>query len=422
MDRTDRPDAADVLTRTLLTVEAYRAELLNQAPKLAAPETVSLTEAVGRRLAAPVRAAIDVPHFRNSSMDGFAVCFADLAKLPARLRVRENVPAGALDFGSFEAGECARVMTGGGVPDCADTIVPLEMTRPQQDGWVSVVERPQEAGAFVRGVGSAMAAGTQLADAGTVVTPGLVAALTAAGVARVEVARIPRVAIVSTGAELVSPGVPAAPGQVPDVNTHVLGALAQAAGGHVTLTDPLPDDVDAFTRAITLLAATHDVVVVSGGASVGDHDVARIVLGSQPESAFRHVRMQPGKPQGWAKLHGALVVSLPGNPLSATASFLNFVGPMLTSMAGGPSEPELVRCVAGSGWSSPAGRRQFVPVRVVVDESARVVASPVHAHGSASHLTTVLADADGFAVVPEDVTSVASGDVLEMMRLPSWVK
>ena len=431
MDRTDRAGEADVLTRTVLSVEEYRAEVLEQMPSRTRTETVPVPDALGRFLAADAVAAVDVPHFRNSSMDGFAVRFADLHEVPTRLRVTGDVPAGALDFGTFAPGECIRVMTGGGVPDVADTIVPLEMTRPDDvdasrdhtcPDHIVVVERPDAAGAFVREVGSALPQGTPLASAGTRVTPGVVAALTPAGVAQVTVRAAMRVAIVSTGAELVSPGVRPQPGQVPDVNTHYLGALLQAAGADVTLANPLPDDVDAFTAAMAQLASDHDVVVVSGGASVGDHDVARMVLGAQETSAFRHVRMQPGKPQGWARWADALVVSLPGNPLSAAVSCLNFVCPLITSRMGGAADVPTVRVVAETSWRSPDGRRQFLPVCARSDEQGRLVVRPVHTQGSASHLTTVLAQADGFAVVPEDVTSVAAGDVLDMMRIPTWAK
>ena len=413
------PDSP-VWERELLSVEEYRSELLALAPSSHATERLSPTAALGRVLASPALSAIDVPHFRNSSMDGYAVRWADLAGPGSTLRVRGNVAAGVLDVPSVAPGECVRVMTGGAIPPGADTIVPIEMVRAagREGELIELAELPPQAGAFVRGVGSSCLAGATLAGAGRTITPGVVAALSSGAVTEVEVTRAVRVAVVSTGAELVPPTQRPLPGQVTDVNTDFLASLARAEGAFVTTSPVLPDDPLAVERALRSLADSNDVLVVSGGASVGDHDVARIVLGSQPESAFRHVRMQPGKPQGWARIGSAVAVSLPGNPLSATVSFLQFVAPLIRRWNGQQASSRVARGVLASGFSSPSGRRQFLPVTERYDEHGHVLLTPVHASGSSSHLTTVLADASAFAVIGEDVTQAQPGDIVEIVRLP----
>lgn len=421
MDRPDRTEPADVLTRQLLSVEEYRAEVLSQldvlTPSPRRTRRVAVGDAAGHYLAEDVEAALNVPHFANSSMDGFAAHSADLSTLPARLRVAGHVAAGARGVEPFASGECVRVMTGGPVGQGADVVVPLEMTRPTDDAHVIEVLEAPPAGAFIRRVGSALPAGTVVAHRGKRVSAGLIASLVAAGVGHVSVVEPPRVAVLSTGDELISPGLTPEFGQVPDVNTGYLSHLAAAYGASVTSLPPVADRTAAFTDAVTAAVQSHDIVVVSGGASVGDHDVARIVLGAQEYSAFRHVRMQPGKPQGWSRFGAALVLSLPGNPLSATASFIMFVAPLIAHLAGGSAPDADGRAVLSQDQTSPAGRRQFLPVRLSFTTDGRVMAEAVHAHGSASHLTTVLAEADALLIIPEDVTTVAAGDVFDFVRL-----
>ena len=416
MDRPGRPDAAAVLTRTVLSVEEYRAELLAELGGPGRPpiERVPVTDAVGRVLAAPALTQVDVPAFANSGMDGYAVRHADLGTLPAHLSVVADVPAGSAADPALGPGQCARIMTGAPVPGDADTIVPVEST---DDGRARVVVREAPArGAFVRAQGSAIPRGRRLAEPGVTVDDGLLAALIATGAGAVEVAARPRVAVVSTGDELVAPGARLRPGQIHDVNSAYLAQRARRIGADADALPAVPDDPRAFAAAMDRAAGDHALVVVSGGASVGDHDVTRDVLGGAARGAFQHVRMQPGKPQGWARWGTALVVALPGNPLSAAVSFEMFVAPLVDHLLGRPPVSRTVRAVAGAGWSSPAGRRQFVPVRIGY-EHARVVATPTHAHGSASHLSTALAGADGLAVVPESATQVAAGAALDIVVL-----
>ena len=197
-----------------------------------------------------------------------------------------------------------------------------------------------------------------------------------------------------------------------------LAAAARRAGAEVVTGPPVPDDEAAFTARLDELAAACDLIVLSGGVSVGTYDVARIVLGDAGEGTFRHVRMQPGKPQGWARWRGATpVLALPGNPVSAAVSFEVFGRPMLERMLGQRAGALTGRARAAQRWRSPEGRRQLVPVRLSTDDTASVQAAPTHRRGSASHMVTSLVGADALAVVPEDVTEVAEGDLLETRSL-----
>ena len=179
----------------------------------------------------------------------------------------------------------------------------------------------------------------------------------------------------------------------------------------------LTDDGDAFAEGLDALAAGADLVLLTGGVSVGDFDVSRIVLERSAEGTFRHVRMQPGKPQGWARWRGVPVLAFPGNPMSTAISFEVFGRPLLDRMLGRGGRPGPTRAIAGSGWRSPSGRRQFVPVQLSSDDEGRLVATPSHRRGSASHMVTALAGADALAVVPEETEAVEPGDLVHVRSL-----
>lgn len=414
--------------RELLSVEQYAAELLGLVEPDHRAEEVALAAAAGRVLAAAVRSAVDLPGFDNSAMDGYAVRFADVAAAPVRLAVVGDVPAGSAADPSVGPGACVRIMTGAPLPSFADTVVPVEDTDAGAD-VVEVRRAPARAGAHVRRAGDDITAGTTLAGPGAGLAPGLVGALAAAGVVGVRVRPRPVVAVCATGDELVSHGSALQRGQLYESNSLALAAALTRDGAEVRRAEPVgdrPGELAAWLDAVTAPPAgtadaagagpaRPDLVVLTGGASVGAYDVVRDVLESAG-GVFRHVRVQPGKPQGWARWAGVPVVSLPGNPLSAALSYEAFVRPLLDRLLGRTSPARLV-AVAGVGWSSPVGRRQLLPVRLTTDPDGRLVASPAHARGSASHMVTSLATADGYAMVAEDVTEVAAGDRVEVRWL-----
>lgn len=405
--------------RTLLSVEEYLAELLTDLLDGAGPvegtEEVPLSDALGRVLARPVHAAGDVPAFANSAMDGYAVRQADLTTLPASLRVVGAVPAGSGADPGLEAGECVRIMTGAPMPSAADTVVPVELT----DGGtetVTVTEAP-EAGRHVRGAGDDVRSGDVIASAGTTITGRVLGSLAAGGAGTVTVRRRPVVAVAATGDELVTPGGALERGQIFESNgTHLAGTLAEL-GVEVRTPVVLADRAEQFTAGLDAIADGSDLVLLTGGVSVGDFDVSRIVLEESAAGVFRHVRMQPGKPQGWARWRGVPVLALPGNPMSTAISFEVFGRPLIDRLLGREVRPGPSVARAGTGWRSPAGKRQLVPVQLTSDEDGHLLATPSHAKGSASHMVTSLAGAQALAVVGEETDRVEPGDLVQIRSL-----
>jgi molybdopterin molybdotransferase len=408
--------------RELLTVEQYQAELLALVRPDTRSEQLPLDQASGRVLAASVTSAISVPVFDNSAMDGYAVRFADVASVPARLRVVGDVPAGSPCDPEAGPGECVRIMTGAPLPTFADTVVPVEDTE-FSGAVVTITSLPARTGAHVRRAGEDFAAGAVLAESGAELGPALVAALASVGATDVAVRPRPVVAVCATGDELVSDGSPLRRGQIYESNSLALTATLVRHGADARRAQPVgdrPEALVAWLESVTGApssgsrsiggAGNVQLVVLTGGASVGAYDVVRDVL-EQAGGTFRSVRVQPGKPQGWAVWNGVPVVSLPGNPVSAALSYELFVRPMLDRMLGRPERPWLT-AVAATGWTSPPGRRQLVPVRFEGGADGRLLATPSHVRGSASHLVTSLAEADGVVAVAEDAVEVAVGDVL----------
>lgn len=404
----------------LLTVEEHRARVLAAVTTLPV-ETVPLAEAVGRTLAAPVLAAHDLPGFDNSSMDGFAVRVADVegadAENPVTLRVVADLPAGSSDDPSFGAGEAVRIMTGAPVPAAADAIVPFEDTAgglADSLGTVEVRRAPAASGAFIRRRGGDTRAGDIVLSAGERLGPFALAAAAAAGVADLEVHRRPRVAVVSTGSELVAPGVAPGRGQTPDSNSTLLAALVAGADAEVTVISSLRDDAGAI-HALLEHAADVDVIVFSGGVSAGAYEPVRQALSER--IAFEKVAMQPGKPQAFGALDdGRLVFGLPGNPVSVAVSFEVFVRPALLALQGrAVVDRRIARLTASETWTTPPGRRQYLPA--AIDLVAGTV-RPATAGGSGSHLAASLARAEAFAIVPAEVSTVSAGDALDVMLIP----
>ena len=383
---------------------------------------VRIEDAAGMTLRAPVIARLAVPGFDNSAMDGYAVRRADVAAAapaePIALRVVADLPAGSALDPPLASGEAARIMTGAPVPSDADAIVPVEDTAEGLDGRVAVtVLRAPAPAAFIRRRGADVDAGAEVIAAGRDLGPLEVAALAASGTTEAMVAAPPRVAVISTGAELDAAGAPVRRGRVPDSNGPLLAALARQAGAEVVLVTRSDDRESAFRSALTHAAAADaDVIITSGGISAGAFEVVRNVLGGTGDG-FVRVAMQPGRPQGFLVLPGGRpLFALPGNPVSAAVSFEVFVRPALRRMRGdsGIHRPVL-RLPAAEGWEAPAGRRQYLPAVVDRSDPARWTVRPAGPGGSGSHLIATLARADGFAVVPAERDRVAPGDAVDVM-------
>jgi len=414
----------------LRTVEEQLADVL-AAVELLPTRTVALADAAGTTLREPVRAALDIPVFDNSAMDGFAVRFADVsaatADSPVRLRVVADIAAGSAENPAIGAGDAARIMTGAPVPRDADAIVPFEDTTGGLNDSLqtAVVERaPRAAGAFVRRAGDDVHAGDVLLAAGALLGPLQIAAATAAGVTTATVARRPRVGIVSTGDELAAAGAPLRRGQIPESNGVLLAGLSAAAGADVLPLVRVDDEGTALRDAVAeLLAASVDAIVFSGGVSAGAFEVVRTELSAA--MTFSRVAMQPGKPQGFGRLPtpsgAALLFGLPGNPVSAAVSFEVFVRPALLAMQGRRviDRPHL-RLPAGASWRTPEGRRQYLPAVIDAGADGSWTVRPATTGGSGSHLAGGLGHARALAIVPAQVSEVHEGDPVAVVLLEGW--
>lgn len=410
----------------LVTVEEQLARVLAAAQPMPA-ERVPLDAAHGLTLREPVRAAVDIPVFDNSAMDGFAVRFADVADAsataPATLRVVADLPAGTSDDPPLAPGEAARIMTGSAVPAAADAIVPFEDTvggLADSLGSVSVVRAPRGTGAHIRRAGEDARVGDEIIPSGVLLGPLQLAAAAAAGVAEAVVSRRPRVAVISTGSELVEPGAPLRRGQIPESNSRLLAALCVEAGAEVVLRTSVDDEGDGLERVLAHVtggtnADRADVVVFSGGVSAGAYEVVKTTLAGT--MAFTKVAMQPGKPQGFGELHGeTLLFGLPGNPVSAAVSFEVFVRPALLRLQGRSMlHRPVITLPAARGWRTPPGRRQYLPVTIDRDDPRAWQVAPATSGGS--HLAGGLARAEAYAIIAAEVEAVAEGDLVDVMLI-----
>lgn len=379
------------------------------------PLELGLMDAHGCVLVEDLVAPAPLPGFDNSSMDGYAVRTADLTTLPVTLPVVGDVAAGPASPLRVQPGLCVRIMTGATLPAGADAVVPLEWT----DGGVAQVriDRAPQPGAFVRRAGEDVRAGEVVLTAGTHLGAAQIGLAAAVGRSRLSVRPRPRVVVLSTGSELVEPGEPLGPGMVADSNSPALTAAAVEAGAIAYRVGLVPDDPRRLADAIEDQLVRADLIVTSGGVSVGAYDVVREVLARLGDVAFERVAMQPGMPQGFGTIgpDRTPVFGLPGNPVSALVSFECFVRPAIRTMLGA-SPVERPRVVAKSltALDSPPGKRSFLRVQLEVKDGVYVV-SPVS--GAGSHLLAGMARANALAVVPEDVERIEPGGAVEVLVL-----
>ena len=322
------------------------------------PEPLPLVRALGRVLAQDVAAPFDVPPADNSAVDGYAVRGADL--VPGgrtRLRVAQDLPAGAVFQGVLGPGEVLRIMTGASIPAGADTVVPQELA--ERDGDI-VVLAAVEPGANVRARGEDVRAGVPVLARGAVLRPQELGLLASLGFREVAVHRRPRVALLSTGDEVVDPGQPRQPGQIYDANRFSLLGLVEAAGGLAIDRGIVPDCHAELRARLVEAAADADVVLTSGGVSVGDYDFVKAVLAELGGIDFWQVAMQPGRPLAVGQIGGTHFFGLPGNPVASVLCFLLFVRPALWKLAGRRDlEPLRFTARATEPMPKKTGRREF---------------------------------------------------------------
>lgn len=390
------------------TVEEHQAvvdALLRPLPE----ESVPVTAAHGRVLARDVSAAVALPGFDNSAMDGYAARWAEVSRAPVTLPVADDIPAGRTDVVPLAPGTVQRIMTGAPLPAGADVVVPVELT----DGGTDVVgiRDSPAAGTHLRAAGEDIAEGAVALQAGSPLGAAQLGLAAAVGLTELPVRRRPRVLVLSTGSELVAPGRPLLPGQIYESNSLLLVAAVEDAGGEARRLHFVPDDVDQFLATVRSEVASADLLVTSGGVSAGAYEVVKDAFRELGTVEFAKVAMQPGGPQGAGTVDGVPVVTLPGNPVSAFVSFEVFVRPALRR-AMGYTHPDRLHVPARltGPLRSPAGRRQFLRGRFDGGQVSQV-------GGPGSHLVAHLARANCLVVVPEDVTELPAGAEVDVVLI-----
>ena len=402
----------------LTSVDAHLAEILAAISPL--PATVlGIAEAEGCVLAEDITASRPLPPFDNSAMDGYALHAADVAAAsgdtPVTLPVTGEVAAGDTGAYAVAPGTCMRITTGAMLPAGADAVVPVEDT----DGGVArvAIRAAVQPGHAVRFSGGDAREGEVLLAEGTRLGPMQIAVLAASGRARAEVYPRPRVVVLSTGNELTEPGASLAPGRIWDSNSFMLAAAAREAGCLAFRHGPVPDDPLQVLPAIEDQLLRADLLVTSGGVSMGgEHDVVKETLSRLGTVRFRKVAMQPGMPQGFGTVgeDQTPIFTLPGNPVSAYVSFQLFVLPALGALQGDRTRrlPTTAATLTGPLRSSP-GKRSFL--RGVLDRAAGTV-TPLSGQGS--HQIATLGKANALIIVPEWVVQLREGDEAEVLCLP----
>src|SRR3954452_9504978 len=402
----------------LKPVDAHLTDILSVVEPLS-PLDLTLLDAHGCVLAEDIVATHPLPPFENSAMDGYAVRTTDIASAsegsPVVLPVVGDIAAGSVTPYTVQPGLTVRIMTGAPLPPGADAVVPLEWT----GGGIAqvAIRRPATPGAHIRRAGEDVPAATMVLSAGAHLGAAQIGLLAAVGRERVSVRPRPRVVVLSTGSELVDPGQPLTTGKIPDANSTLLTSAAGEAGAIAFRVGIVPDDPRVLIDTLEDQLIRADLVVTSGGVSVGAYDVVKEALGRLGEVKFDRVAMQPGMPQGLGVIgpDRTPFFGLPGNPVSAYVSFEVFVRPAIRRMLGvEPINRPTVRARLAAPLSSPPGKRTYARARMTVEDGTYVV-TPVG--GSGSHLIASLAQANAFASVPEDVTSLDEGDVVTTMLL-----
>jgi molybdopterin molybdotransferase len=389
------------------------------------PRPVPAHEAVGLVLASDVVAAEAVPPFANTAMDGYAVHAADTFAAPVTLPVVAEVAAGHPADRALRSGEAMRIFTGAPLPDGADAVVMVERTERLDGGRAVRIDVAVEPGSHLRSAGEDLQAGERVFSAGDEVTPARRGVLASLGVAEVVAHPRPRVGVISTGDELVTGPEPLRPGQIRDSNRPTLIALVAQAGYEPVDLGHAPDDEAAITAAIERGAAGCDAVLSSGGVSMGDIDLVRVVLDRIGDMRWMQVAIRPAKPLAFGLVRGGddrsvPVFGLPGNPVSSMVSFALFARPGLRRLAGHPDERlHLPRLRAEAGEPFRRGRDGKVHfVRVVVTAGAGAASGlrAVSSGGQGSHQLAAMARADGLVVLP-DGDGVDAGEVVEVVLL-----
>ncbi len=403
----------------MITV-AEAIQIVKEQTQALSPERVQVEDALGRFLAEDVIADSDLPPFNRSQMDGYAVRAADTQNAPVRLRIVGESVAGAGWHNEMLAGQAVRIMTGAPVPNGADTVQQVELTRELDEGATVEIQRPPDLGKSIVGRASEVRAGETVLRAGERINPAMMAVLASFGYAQVRVGRKPTVAVLATGSELVAVNQMPGADQIRDSNNYSIGAYAALAGATVKLMPLTGDESNLLKQQIASASEGSDVLITSGGVSMGIYDFTKTALTALgAEIFFERVALRPGKPTVFARLpNGVLVFGLPGNPVSVSVTFNLFARTSLFAMQGAhePALEEewaiLERSVKGS-----VDRESYLPGQIRTGEAGHLLAQPLKWGGSSDFVS--FARATGLIRVPAGVTTLRIGSTVRVVRLPS---
>jgi molybdopterin molybdotransferase len=396
----------------LIPVEEARARILKNVKPLPA-EDVRLDQALGRVLAKPLKAVRHQPPFDASAMDGYAVIAADVATAPATLRLIGLSAAGHGFKGRLKRGDCVRIFTGAPVPKGADAVVIQENT--EASGKDIKVLQPAKRDQNIRFSGLDFRTGDALLPAGLTLGARDIGLAAAANAAKLAVRRRPVVALIATGDELVLPGGKPRADQIVSSNSHALAAMAEQLGATVMNLGIVADNLKATERAI-MKAGKADILVTTGGASVGDHDYVQEALKNSGVAIdFWKIAMRPGKPFMYGRRNGQHVLGLPGNPVSSLVCARLFLKPLIDALLGLPAGDDLVEARLGASMKENDSRQDYVRARLVEAADGSRVATPFDKQDSSMQRT--FREAHALIVRPPFAKVAAKGDVIKILRL-----
>jgi molybdenum cofactor synthesis domain-containing protein len=396
--------------RRTIPLDEARVLVAEAARPIERTERIPLRDALDRVLAAPAVATIDVPPFDRAAMDGYAVIAEDTFGAgryePRVLRCIETVFTGQVPTRRLTRGECIEIATGAPMPEGADAVVMVEETEKSATGGDVSVLTPVYPRQHVGRRGADIVAGRPLLDRGEILNPSRIGALAATGVLEIEVFAKPRIAILSTGNEIVEPGEPLGPGQIYDVNQFTLSSIISAHGGVPVVGRAAPDSLPELTESLQR-AAAEDVVVFSGGSSVGERDLILDALQKAGEVVFHGIAVKPGKPTVFGRIGATPVLGMPGYPTSCLSNAYMLLTPLVRQIARLPEyHPHVVRLPLASRIVSTTGRHQFYTVRIV--EGTAVPAF------KASGDITSMSKADGYIEIPSQTDIVEAGEIVDV--------
>jgi molybdopterin molybdotransferase len=398
----------------MLTADECLEFLLAQARLLCEVETVATEQALGRVLAEDQVSTVTVPPHDNSAMDGYAIRVSDLTGEQTELPVSQRIAAGQVGE-ALAAGTAARIFTGAPIPPGADAVVMQEHTQ-QQDGHV-IIKGTHRPGQNIRRAGEDLKTGDVVLQQGRRLRPQDLGLAASVGLARVPVYRRLKVAIFSTGDELVIPGAPLQPGQIYNSNRYTLTGLLQNINCEIIDLGNVADDLAATLKVLQQAAAQADVIVTSGGVSVGEEDYIKAALDQLGQVEMWRVSMKPGKPLAYGHVAETAFIGLPGNPVSVFATFLLFARPYLLRCMGATRvQPDRLQVTADFDWQRAGPRREFLRARLGRDAQGNTSASLYASQGSGVMTSTVWAD--GLVIIPEN-TTISAGDSVEYLSFDS---